>query len=268
MNYEKEVLKIKKKRSRVIALLIVAEIIIILFTSPVNIMIGDKVIVDYEGIPFIVTLILMFICFVVGAFAYAAVSLPINYALNNEADPEKQLSMNIMLNKNTKRYEYMYAMDYLYLGIYPKAIEYSEIMINSKNVKMKLSGIFNKARSQFFMNDYEGFFESVALFKEKFAGANKMKDAQKEAYLKVDAVLDFMCAIANDDAEKMMAIKDSVSVWNASKPTEGFVNYIKGLAANKLGDREEAIYRFKAVRETCPKIVFAKYAAEQLLDMN
>ena len=268
MNYENEILKIKKKRSRVMGLLIAVEILILIFTSPVNIMIADKVIVDYQGMPFIVTLILMFICFVVGAFAYTAVSMPVYYAMDREADPEKQLVMNMQLNKNAKRNEDIYASDYLYLGIYPKAIEYSEMMIANKNVRVHLSGIFNKARSQFFMENYEGFFESVAAYKESLANADKMNEKYKEAYLKIDTMLDFMCAIANNDTDKMTSMKDNVSVWSASKPAEGFVNYIKGLAANKLGDREEAIYRFKLVKESCPKIVFAKYAMEQLLDMN
>ena len=269
MNYENEILKIKKKRSRVMGLLIAIEILILIFTSPVYIVIADNVIVNYQGMPFIVTLILMFICFVAGAFAYTAVSMPVYYAMDREADPEKQLVMNMQLNKNAKRTEdILYASDYLYLGIYPKAIEYSEMMIANKNVRVHLSGIFNKARSQFFMENYEGFFESVAAYKESFANANKMNEKHKDAYLKIDAVLDFMCAIANNDAEKMTSMKDNVSVWSASKPAEGFVNYIKGLAANKLGDREEAIYRFKLVKESCPKIVFAKYATEQLLDMD
>ena len=89
MNYENEILKIKKKRSRVMGLLIAIEILILIFTSPVCIVIADNVIVDYQGMPFIVTLILMFICFVVGAFAYTAVSMPVYYAMDREADPEK-----------------------------------------------------------------------------------------------------------------------------------------------------------------------------------
>ena len=66
-----------------------------------------------------------------------------------------------------------------------------------------------------------------------------------------------MCAICGKDAEKINELRNNVEVWNNIKATEGFVNYIKGIAAYDVGDKEEAIYRFKFVKENCSKTVLA-----------
>ena len=64
-----------------------------------------------------------------------------------------------------------------------------------------------------------------------------------------------MCAISDNDIEKINDLRNNVEIWNTSKATEGFVNYIRGVAAYKVDDKEEAIYRFKLAKENCSKTV-------------
>ena len=73
-----------------------------------------------------------------------------------------------------------------------------------------------------------------------------------------------MLAIVDNDAKKINEYKSSVQVWNNSKATEGFVNYIRGISAYKTDDKEEAIYRFKLVNDNCSKTVLAALSEEHL----
>ena len=74
-----------------------------------------------------------------------------------------------------------------------------------------------------------------------------------------------MRAIAEENVEKINELRGKVEVWNTnSKATEGFLNYIKGVSAYKVEDKEEAIYRFKTVKEHCSKTVFAELSDNYL----
>ena len=73
-----------------------------------------------------------------------------------------------------------------------------------------------------------------------------------------------MCAISDNDVEKTNELRNNVEIWNTSKATEGFVNYIRGVAAYKVDDKEEAIYRFKLVKENCSKTVLSGLSEEYL----
>ena len=83
-------------------------------------------------------------------------------------------------------------------------------------------------------------------------------------YQKISRVIDLMLAVSKDDLDTINKIRSNIEVWNASKATEGFVSYIKGIAAYKANDKEEAIYRLKAVEEHCSKTILARLAAEHL----
>ena len=58
--------------------------------------------------------------------------------------------------------------------------------------------------------------------------------------------------------------RKQATAWNRSKATEGYLHYIKGVAAHRVGDEKESIYHFMAVKENCGKTVFSKLADEFL----
>ncbi len=77
-------------------------------------------------------------------------------------------------------------------------------------------------------------------------------------------LLDLMVAISENNIERINALRNNVEVWNTSKATEGLVNFFKGLSAYKIGEKQEAIYRFMLVKEACSKTVLLKLSDEYL----
>ncbi len=69
--------------------------------------------------------------------------------------------------------------------------------------------------------------------------------------------------LADEDKEKIGVSRD-IKVWNNSKATQGYIHYLKGVAAYIMADNEEAIYRFMSVKENCGKTVFSQMAEQYL----
>ena len=261
--YSNLIAKIQKKRKWVIRLTIVSVLLVLLFTTPTQIEIMGEAIVDYKGLPPVLIVVLVLLCFFVGLIAYAVVSLPLNTSMDQECDPEKQLVLNKHLNMQ-KNIDHIYAVDYLYLGNYQEALKYAEKMIQSPNEQMILAGLFNLARCVFFLGNYDSFRQTVAQYESKLSGCQKLKLKPKIAYQKINNILNLMCAISDNDVEEINELRNNVEIWNTSKATEGFVNYIRGVAAYKVDDKEEAIYRFKLVKENCSKTVLFGLSEEYL----
>ena len=261
--YSDLIAKIQRKRRWVVVLCTAVTVLLLLFVTPANLEVAGETILGNEGVHPILLIVLFFLCLLVEGIVYAAVSLPLNTSMVQECDPEKHLVLNMQLNKQ-KNIDYIYANDYLYLGIYAPAIEYSEKMIKSPKKVMVLVGLFNKARCEFLLDDYCAFRESADKYKATLSNAKKLKPKVKEVYEKIGRIIDFMLAIMENDIERIDELRSNIEVWNESKATEGFVNYIKGVAAYKAEDKEEAIYRFKGVKDNCSKTVFAKLSDEYL----
>ncbi len=255
--------KIKKKRNWIIALTIVAVLLILLFGFPMHIEVLGVAIVSYEGLPTAVTVLLILLCCAVEIVAYAAVSLPLYTSMDQECDPEKHFILNMHLNK-PKYLDSIYSTDYLYLGAYEESKKYAQIMIQKPNVHMVLVGLFNYARCEFFLGNYDSFRQTATQYEGVLSGSEKLKPKTKVVYEKMHKVLDLMSAIAGEDREKIKELKESVAPWNNSKATEGFLHYLRGLSAYKLDEREEAVYRFKTVEENCSKTVFARLSKHYL----
>jgi translation elongation factor EF-G len=68
----------------------------------------------------------------------------------------------------------------------------------------------------------------------------------------------------DNPSEKINELRGLVKSWNTSKATDCFVSYIKGLAAYKVGDTEEAIYNFRCAREIGEKTELADLADNYL----
>lgn len=261
--YSDLITKIQKKRKWVIALTIVAVLLVILLTSPIKLEVMGETVVDYKGLHPVLTILLVFLCFFIEIVAYAMVSLPLNTSMDQECDPEKHLILNSSLNKQ-KNIDYVYSVDHLYLGNYTESIKYAEKMIASANEPMVMVGLFNKARCEFLAADYDTFTQTASQYSNTLSKCRKIKPRAMVEYQKISRVIDLMLAVSKDDLDTINKIRSNIEVWNASKATGGFVSYIKGIAAYKANDKEEAIYRLKAVEEHCSKTILARLAAEHL----
>lgn len=249
--------KIQKRRKWVVALTVIAIILIVLFASPSKIQVMGETVKESQGLHPVFIVILILLCFSFELIAYALVSMPLSTSMDVECDPEKQLILNKHLNKQ-KNIDHVYAKDYFYLGNYAEALKYADKMIQSPNEQTVLVGLFNRARCEFFTEDYEAVQQTAAQYQSKLSSCQKIKPKIKLTYQKVGHVLDLMCAISENDVEGMNALRGAIEAWNTLKATEGFLNYLKGLAAYKANDSEEAIYRFKAVQEACSKTVLCE----------
>ncbi len=261
--YNELIRKIQRKRKWVIALTIVSVLLVLLFTTPTQLEIMGEKIIDYKGLHPVCIVLLVLVCFFIELIAYAIVSLPLNTSMDQECDPEKHLVLNTHLNKQ-KNIDHIYSVDYLYLGKYEESIKYSEKMIQNSNEQMVLIGLFNQARCEFFWGNYESFKQTAGQYALRLSNSQKIKPKVKLAYQKINNILNLMSAISENDVEKINALRSTIEVWNTSKATEGFVNYIRGIAAHKADDKEEAIYRFKLVKENCSKTVLAGLSEEYL----
>lgn len=261
--YVEEIKKLKCKRRIILCLHIVALIAIIAFSSPIEFEFMGNVI-EHQGIGIVLTIVLMIACSFIVMMAYAIALAPLNNSMLQECEPEKNLAINKALNKSKNR-NAMLSMDYFYLGHYEESIVYANKNVESHNGALALTGLFNKARGLFFLEGYEAFYKVADEYEVALLKAKKLKPKMKDAYEKINRMLYFMRAIAQNDTEKMNELLKTVKPWNTSKPTEYYVNYIKGLAAYKLNDTEEAIFRFKTVKEGIPSSALSDLADNYLL---
>lgn len=259
--YVEEIKKLKCKRRIIICFHTVVLIALVAFSSPIEFEFMGNVI-EYRGIGIVLTIALMIACSFIVMIAHAMVLAPLNNSMLQECEPEKNLALNKALNKSKNR-NAMLSMDYFYLGHYEESIMYANKDVESHNGVLALTGLFNKARSLFFLEG-EGFYKIADEYEAKLLSCKKLKPKVKNAYEGINNVLYFMRAIAQNDTEKMSELLKTVKPWNNSKPTEYYVNYIKGLAAYKLGDMDEAIFRFKMVEENASKTILADLSTNYL----
>ena len=245
--YSDLIAKIQRKRKWVIVLTIIAGLFLILFSSH----------------PVLIVLSLI-LCFFVETIAYAIVSHPLTTSMDHECDPEKYLILNKQLNKQ-KNIDYIYAGGYLYSGNYVEAIKYSEKMIASTRQDIILSGLFIKIRCEFLLGNYDEFIQTANKYSSALSTCRKLKPKTIIASKKIENIINLMSAISKDDVEGINQTRGNIETWNTtSKATECFVNYIKAVAAYKVDDKEEAIYRFKWVKENGSKTVFANLSDDYL----
>ena len=255
--YEALIRKIKTKRRIVLALMIIAAILILIFVTPLYINIGD-VFVDRQGLPFWVVILLAFLAAVFSIIANSFIIYPVVSAMDVECDPEKHLVLNSALNRQ-KSMDHIFTVDYFYLGDFSASLGCAERMTTSANSEMVKVGLFNLARCHFFMGNLEALCFAADSYEKLLA---KSKSA-KPQYLKLWSSISLMVAIAKKDMSAMENLK-RIEPWNKSKATEGFVNYLMGVAAYELGETQDAIYRFGAVKEFCSKTILAELSQEYL----
>lgn len=260
--YDSLIKKIKRRRRTVIALTLIVMFATLIASSPIYIGGPGKTIVDYDGINPVITVLLVLFIFICEIFAYAMVSLPLTASMDVEADPQKHLVLNIALNKRIN--ESIYSCDLLYLGDFGASLAYADKMINYKKAVIVNSGLFNKARCQFFMGDIESFRLTAKQFETAVSDDKKANEKIKAIYDRYQRTINLMTAIADKDVAKIDACRKTLEVWSKSKAVQGYIDYLKGIAAYHVGDKKESIYRLTLVKENCGKTVFAKLAEPYL----
>ena len=146
----------------------------------------------------------------------------------------------------------------------PDPIKYSEKMIASTREDIILSGLFIKIRCEFLLGNYDAFIQTANEYSSTLSACRKLKPKTIIAYQKIENIINLMCTILKDDVESINQMRGNIETWKASKATECFVNYIKAVAAYKVDDKEEAIYRFKWIKENGSKTVFANLSDDYL----
>ena len=263
LKYSELIRSIKRKRAVVYVVTVAILVLTVLLTIPFSLEVMGEMIIDREGLnPILIVLICFFILFV-GIIAYGIVSAPLVTALNVECDPEKQVALNLALDKNKNTYVFL-APAYLYLGEYGNASECAMKMIGNKKDKIKLDGFFVLARCEFMTGNKDSLKKTATKFKDLLMGSDKINKKLIPAYQSVQLCLDLMVAISDSNTEKMNELYDKVIPWNETTACKGFLNYLKGMASCIGGNRDEAVYRFRFVKDNCPKTVFARLSEKNL----
>ena len=130
-----------------------------------------------------------------------------------------------------------------------------------------LAGLFNKARCEFFLSDFESLRHTVNRYINTLSAFQKLNPKLRSVYLKIQKTLELLVALADDNKEKISALKD-IEVWNDNKPTLGYIYYLKGIATYSLGEIDEAKYRFMYVKENCEKTILATLAEKHLRSLE
>ena len=258
--YSDLIAKIRRRRTWVFVFTLVAIVLIVLFASQIQIEVAGESIITYKGLLHpALAVFLVLLTLLVGSVLYALASLSLYSSMDQECDPEIHLILNMKLNRQ-KNIDHIYAVDYLYLGHLEKSVEHAEKMIASGKEDRILSGLFHKARCEFLGAHYDALSQTASEFTAVLSSSRKQRPKAIIAYQRIGDAMNLMLAIAKDDTDRINALRNSIEPWNTSKPTQGFVNYIKGIAAYKAGDRQEAVYRLKWVKENCQKTVFSALA--------
>ncbi len=264
--YDALIKKIQRKRKVVIVLTIIAVLITITVCSPMYISFLDKTVMQYEGINPSITVFLVLLILFFELIAYVFVSTPLTTSMDIECDPQKHLILNTVLNKQ-KNKDAIYAVDFFYMGDFDTALYHANKMVAGNKPVMMIIGFFNKARCEFFLGDFDSLKVTVEQYENALCKIKRINQRSRDAYKKIQKTMYLLIAIAENDEEKISAFCN-VEVWNNSKATQGYINYLKGIAAYNLNDKKEAIYRLMHVKENCEKTVFAQLAEQYLSNLS
>ncbi len=263
-SYAPLIKKIKKKKTVITVLAILSALLTLLLCSPMKIIVLNEVILDRPGNFTAMSWILILILCL--TFVTLAVVLnPMTASMITECDPEKHLFLNAALNKS-KNLEEIYAMDHFYLGNFAIALSFANKMVQSPKQRIVCVGLFHKARCEFFLKDISALKATTEQYRLTMSHL-KLNKKMQQAFLQMQAVLDLLVAIGENDRQTV-AHRIDIAPWNTCKPTQGLIHYVRGLAATVLQDKEEAIYRFKSAKEICEKTVLSSLADENLANLR
>ncbi|MBQ0083520.1 MAG: hypothetical protein KBS52_01990 [Clostridiales bacterium] len=262
-DYDSLIRKLKKRKNATKAIAVILVVLILICTGSHEVVIMDEIVWAGEGLNPLSSLALSLAVIFCEYIVLGIIQNSVNEPISKDCDPEKHIILSQALNgRNT---DYIYATDLFYLGEIEKALPYAEKMISNR--KKIFAGLFNKARCEFFMGDYDSLKATIGQYENELLGRKKLNNKTKAALTDMLRVMKLLALIADKDTEKLASYKD-IQPWNSNKLTAGYTNYLKGLAARIVGDTEDAVYRFMFVKDNCSKTVLASWATEQLAELK
>ena len=253
---------IRRKRKIIGVLMVIAIVIVALISSPGTIYVPGKATIEYSGISPGLTVIFIILILFCALIAYSVVLLPLTSSLQTECDPQKHLALNTALN-SSKHPEQILVADYLYLGDFEAALKCADISVVSGKPLIMLNGLYNKARCEFFLGNREAMKQTVSDYEVLLSTSQKLSPKKKATFEKVGKALRLSLAILEGDKEKISELH-VLDVWADTKLIHGYVNYLEGVAAYYLEDKNEVVYRMMRVKEDCSKTVLARMADDYL----
>lgn len=251
--------KIRKKRSWAAALAAISAILVLFFSGSTRIVLPEKTVWEFPGLHPAVTIVLLILIYLAYIIAYCIISIPLNTSLNTECDPQKYLALNTTLGNRNQTIPAC-ASGYLYAGDFTRAMMFTEQLIFSGKQKQIIFGFFGKARCEFQLGDVDALKVTAQQFESALSTIKRTNTKTRMVYQKLHNILLLLCALSDRDTEKIDIYRKLVQPWGPSKAIEGYVNYLRGIAAFYVGDTHESIYRLTAVKDHCGKTVFSKLA--------
>lgn len=261
-NYNKIISRIKHIRAAIVTLATVLLILLLVLSIPLYIENDEGIMLSYPGIPIAVSSSVAVIVLAGAIVLYSLSSIRLKTSLSIECDPQKYLEMHLAID-NAKKIDTNCMDGYFYLGDFEKALECSSRVVDSNKEITLLTGLFNKARAEYFLNDIDSFNNTLKRYKAVLHNTANIVDKSSFIYSRMEDALEMMRALSENDQAYISQNYKSLKDWNNSKADEGFVNYIKGCAACAAGDTDEAIYRLMSVKDKCEKTVLYAFAQEQ-----
>lgn len=258
--------KIKTRKTLIIIFTIISTLITMIICSPIQMKFFGTYIIDYPGTSPAITVISLLIITIISAILLIVNFLPLGTALHVECNPHKYIIINSAFNKPKQMYE-VYAIGFLYIGNFAASLDYANKMVANNKPKVKLNGLFNKARCEFFLGDFNSFKQTVKQFESQLSSIKNTNAKITDFYNKITNTLNLMVALSLNDKEKISFYRN-IETWNGSNITNGYVYFLKGLAAYHLEEKDEVIYRFKYVKENCDKTVLSQFADKYLSEIS
>lgn len=262
--YIADINKIRSRKNTTTVLCIVFSVLTVILASPSEIILMGKPLFIKEGLNqplwIIPTLILIW---VLTFFSWSLTFLPISNSLIAECDPKKYIALSSVFLKNFQRTS-AYSTAYLFLGDFNNSVKYSNIIISLQKKQFITNALYNKALSEYFLGNYAEMKNTVNQY---YAIGNTIKNKNSKKgkrYIKIQNVLTMLCALADDDTEKITELTKVMTPYGNSYASDCILNFIKGVADFKTGDKKDCFYRMMFVKDAGCKTVFATLADDYL----
>lgn len=259
--YREQGINIKKRRNAATVVAVVAAIMAVILGSPRYVSVMGEVIVQSDGAGFFAIFQAVLAVIVVYIVAFYLIISPVLNAMITECDPKKYIGLTYY-SEGRKAQNISYSVGYFYMGEFEKSLELAEKGIGT--TKKPYTELFYKASCLFFLGRMDEFRNSVLELEARLLNEDKKKAKARRSL----GYLYLMLAISENDKDKIIKYRAAAEPIEKTVPNTTYLNYIKGVAAFCLKERNEAIYRFMAAKETGSKAFFPEYADVYLEKLN
>ena len=260
--YQQEIKKIKRRIWWSSAIALVLCLVVLFFSFPVTYEIMGVSYLDADpALPWPISLLLILLILFVQLIVLAVAISPSETSLTVECNPEKYLALNQEIGNKAQKTNAL-AVGSFYMGNYQTSAQYAAMLAKSSNKHGVAAAYFTLACNCFFLKDAAGFANATTIFRQMTPTVSA-KPKFAALYQKRGMALTFMEALQNGNKEVLQSYQ-TLTPWVANKPTEGFIHYLQALCALALEETDQAKYHFLWVKNECPKLCLATYAATHL----